>query len=228
MTPIELEIGMGRAHFLFERASIVPTHQVVGIEYKERWVKQALRKQQREQIYNVTPIHGDAWEVVPQLFKPESLSLIILNFPDPWWKKRHHKRRVLNENFLEILVSLLKPDGQFFFQSDVLELFEIYSKLLESKLKKLPCETNPLGAKSHREKKCEEFEKPVYRILLFKNNPLNQRLASSSCSSVGGNLSSGISSDTTSKSSSKSNKWLSLALSSSVKCLVASLALTCA
>lgn len=168
MTPIELEIGMGRAHFLFERAAIMPHHQIVGIEYKARWVEQALNKQKREQIYNVTPIHGNAWEIVPQLFEPESLSLIILNFPDPWWKKRHKKRRVLNESFLDLLVKLLKPGGQFFFQSDVLELFEVYSELLESRLKKLPCETNILFAKSHREKKCEESGLPIYRALLYK------------------------------------------------------------
>ena len=168
MTPIELEIGMGRAHFLFERAAQVPTHQIVGIEYKARWVTKAIYKQQREQILNITPIHGDAWEVVPALFGPESLDLIILNFPDPWWKKRHHKRRVLNEKFLGILVSYLKPGGQFFFQSDVPELFEIYSNLLESKLTKMPCDSNPLGAKSHREKKCEELGEPIYRRLFYK------------------------------------------------------------
>ncbi len=168
MTPIELEIGMGRAHFLFERAAVQPNHQIIGIEYKARWVEQALRKQQREQIYNITPLHGHAWEIVPQLFKPDCLSLIILNFPDPWWKKRHKKRRVLNEPFLNLLVSLLRPGGQFFFQSDVLELFEVYQVLLESKLTKLPCDKNPLGAKSHREKKCEEAGLPIYRTLLYK------------------------------------------------------------
>ena len=168
MIPIELEIGMGRAHFLFERALTVPDHQIVGIEYKARWVTQAIKKAKREQIYNVTPIHGNAWEIVHELFAPESLSLIILNFPDPWWKRRHHKRRILNDNFLELLVSLLKPGGQFFFQTDVKELYDLYCELLESKLKKLPCENNPMGAQSHREKKCESLGLPIYRTLLYK------------------------------------------------------------
>lgn len=168
MTPIELEIGMGRAHFLFERAKIVPTHQIVGIEYKARFVTQALQKQQREQIDNITPIHGDAWEIVPRLFASESLDLIILNFPDPWWKRRHHKRRILNKAFLDILVSKLKQNGQFFFQTDVKELFEIYRELLKSKLREIPCEQNPLGAKSHREHKCEETGLAIYRICLIK------------------------------------------------------------
>ncbi|MBL4817711.1 MAG: tRNA (guanosine(46)-N7)-methyltransferase TrmB [Deltaproteobacteria bacterium] len=161
-TPIELEIGMGRAHFLFERAAVVPEHQIVGIEYKARWVSQAFKKQIRESIYNVTPIHGDAWEVVPKLFSPESLDAIFLNFPDPWWKRRHHKRRILNNQFLEILVACMKPGAQFFFQSDVCELFEIYRDLLKSRLKEIPCEKNPIGARSHREKKCESLGLPVY------------------------------------------------------------------
>ena len=168
MNPIELEIGMGRAHFLFERALLVPNHQIVGIEYKACWVTQAIKKQQREQILNLTPIHGNAWEIIPKLFPPESLSLIILNFPDPWWKRRHHKRRILNQEFLDILVSKLKPGGQFFFQTDVPELFQVYRKLLESQLTRVSCGENPMGAKSHREKKCEEAGLPIYRLLLYK------------------------------------------------------------
>lgn len=169
MTPLELEIGTGRAHFLFERAKAAPTHQIIGIEYKARWITQAINKQKREGIYNITPIHGHAWEIVPQLFKPESLSLISLHFPDPWWKKRHHKRRILNKNFLEILFALLKPEGQFFFQTDVYELFELYTSLLESYFKKIPCDNNPLNAQSHREKKCIEQNLPIYRALFIKS-----------------------------------------------------------
>ncbi|MES2503866.1 MAG: tRNA (guanosine(46)-N7)-methyltransferase TrmB [Myxococcota bacterium] len=169
MTPIELEIGMGRAHFLFERAQAEPEHQIVGIEYKAQWVTQALKKQHREQIYNVTPIHGNAWDIVPKLFGPESLDLIIVNFPDPWWKRRHHKRRVLNDKFMKILLPMMKPGARFFFQSDVKELFDVYDQLLSAYLTKVPCDVNPLGAKSHREKKCEESGLPIYRTLLYKN-----------------------------------------------------------
>ena len=167
-TAIELEIGMGRAHYLFERAAQVPDRQIVGVEWKIEWVRQAEKRMLREGIYNVTPIHGNAWEVVPKLFGPNMLDGIHLNFPDPWWKRRHHKRRVLNENFLNQLIGMMKPGAFFFFQSDVPQLFEIYAKLLESKLKRVTCEDNPIGARSHREKKCLENGLPIYRILLLR------------------------------------------------------------
>lgn len=167
---MELEIGMGRSHYLFERALAMPDRQIIGIEWKARWVTQALAKKEREHITNVCAIHGNAWLLVPDMFEPESLDQITVNFPDPWWKTRHHKRRVLSESFIDILVSKLKAGGVIFLQSDVSMLFDEYF----ARLKEHPLLTaelldhNPMNARSHREKKCEENGVAIYRGLFKK------------------------------------------------------------
>ncbi|MBN4077324.1 tRNA (guanosine(46)-N7)-methyltransferase TrmB [Sulfobacillus acidophilus] len=169
--PLELEIGTGRPHFLFERAKSISKHNIVGIEYKEQWIKQALRKIKRENIKNVHAIHGDAWILIPKLFEKNSISAIFLNFPDPWWKKRHQKRRILNANFVDLLVKKMKKDAIFFFQTDVFQIFEIYHELLASHNLLAKKELNKdidIMANSHREKKCKEYDLPIYRALFKK------------------------------------------------------------
>jgi tRNA (guanine-N7-)-methyltransferase len=173
--PLELEIGMGRSHFLFERAKTVPGHNIIGIEWKGEWVKQARKRADREKVPNVHAIFANAWEVVPVLFEPGSLSQIILNFPDPWWKKRHYKRKVMNDAFVDILVSKLKEGGRIYLATDVKELFDEYLELCEqnSALFNLAgvgksFTENLQGARSHREKKCSADGVPIYRAWLEK------------------------------------------------------------
>lgn len=164
---------MGRSHFLFERAQAIPEHNIIGIEWKGQWVKQARRKIEREGINNAMALWGNAWELVPRLFGLGSLQQIVLNFPDPWWKKRHHKRRIINDSFVSVLVDLLAPGGKIYFQTDVKALFVEYVQLFENepRLKNLQGSgerllKNPLKARSHREKKCIENGLPVYRVHL--------------------------------------------------------------
>ncbi len=169
--PLELELGMGRSHFLFERAASMPAHNIVGIEWKQRWVEQANRKIVRESINNVCALHGNAWLLLPALFAPNTLSNIVLNFPDPWWKKKHQKRRIVNDVFVNILASRLAPQGTLFLQTDVGPLFEEYTGRLKAHpdLKyDGPLLHNPMNAQSHREKKCESVGIPIYRALLTK------------------------------------------------------------
>lgn len=173
--PMELELGMGRAYYLFERARATPDHNIVGIEYKETFVKQANAKKVREQLKNLHAIFGHAWALVPALFESESLNNITINFPDPWWKKRHHKRRIINSEFLDVLVSKLQKGGTLFLQTDVSALFEIYLELFKAH-PALDSTTHPQGlllqnsmqAQSHREKKCLELDIPIYRALVIK------------------------------------------------------------
>ncbi len=173
--PLELELGMGRAYYLFERARAALSHNIVGIEYKEAFVKQANAKKKREAINNLHAIFGHAWTLVPALFEAETLSNITVNFPDPWWKKRHQKRRIINPDFLGILVSKLQIGGTLFLQTDVSALFESYLQIFKEH-PALDCSLhpqgllldNPMQAQSHREKKCLEFGIPIYRALVIK------------------------------------------------------------
>ncbi len=175
--PLELEIGMGRSHFLFERAKAVPGHNIIGIEWKGEWVRQARKRAIRERVSNVHAIFGNAWELVPFIIEEGSLAQIVLNFPDPWWKKKHHKRKVINDSFVEILVSRLTEGGRIYFATDVKELFDEYLERFESSDELVNLAgtgsqlgDNPQNARSHREKKCESLGTPVYRAWLEKRS----------------------------------------------------------
>jgi tRNA (guanine-N7-)-methyltransferase len=172
---MDLEIGMGRPYFLLDRARAFKNRPITGIEYKKAFVETALKTKEREGLSHVTALYADAKQVVPALFEEGSLSAIFINFPDPWWKKRHAKRKILNTPFVDILVSKLKIGGEIFVQSDVYDLFNDYASCLENHPqlrncngKGALCDDNPTSARSHRERKCLEQGIPVYRALFVK------------------------------------------------------------
>lgn len=168
--PVDLEIGCGRPHFFFDRARHFPERNIVGIEWKYEFIAQAERRIMREKIANARAFHGNAWLLVPLLFKPQSLSMVMVNFPDPWWKLRHKKRLVLNPIFLALLARLIKPGGAIVLQTDVQELFNAYQELFveegsfvqDRELEGEEIKTM-LKAATHREKKCLEQDMPIYR-----------------------------------------------------------------
>ena len=175
--PLECELGFGRPHFILERAAEVPEHDIVGIEWKGRWPRTVWKKQQQGQYKNVRALHGNAWLLFGALFAPGSLSLIVLNFPDPWWKSKHQKRRIVSEPFARLLTSRLQPGGQILIQTDVASLLEEYLARLEAQ----PSVTNPAGpfrlarkkpmtASSHREKRCRADGLPIFRALVQRTS----------------------------------------------------------
>lgn len=175
--PLELEIGFGRPHFFLERAAAKPTHNIVGIEWKRRHVTQAQKNINKYSISNACALHGNAWWLTGGLFAEASLTNIFINFPDPWWKKKHAKRRIVNDVFAELLVSRLALGGHLLIQTDVASLLEGYMEAFEpfSQLqnKMGPFRLfpyNPSGARSHREKKCVTQEIPIFRVLYVKTH----------------------------------------------------------
>jgi len=155
----------------------VPGHNFIGIEWKAKWVKQAQQKIIREKLDNVIVLCGNFSLLFPILFAPKSLQVISLNFPDPWWKRHHAKKKIISSCFVDLIESRLASGGILFFQSDVKELFDEYvACFLQNKnfqISKDPIELanfNPMQAQSHREKKCLENGMPIYRIILSKRN----------------------------------------------------------
>jgi tRNA (guanine-N7-)-methyltransferase len=171
--PLELELGYGRPHFLLERAAEVPDHLVVGVEWKARWAHAARKRARRQGLHNVVPLAANAWHVVGGLFARESLSAVWLNFPDPWWKSRHEKRRIVNDAFAHLIAERLVPGGTILVQTDVASLLEQFLEVLEADpLLENPhgagrlCPRKPTAARSHREKRCVADGVPCFRGLL--------------------------------------------------------------
>jgi tRNA (guanine-N7-)-methyltransferase len=179
--PLECELGIGRPHFLLERAVERPDHDIVGIEWKGRWPRAVWKKQQAKTApspySNVRALHGNAWLLFGALFAPGSLSLIVLNFPDPWWKTKHQKRRIVSDTFSRLLASRLTIGGSILIQTDVASLLEEYLARLEAQ----PTLTNPAGpfrlarkkpvqASSHREKRCRADGVPIFRAVVERTS----------------------------------------------------------
>ncbi len=173
---VELEIGFGRGRFILERAAARPEALLIGLEVRRKWVAKVSERARRAELSNVDLSFGDARHLLLGWRPDEVLAAVYLNFPDPWWKKRHLKRLVLVPETLAQIVRLLRPRGRLFVQTDVEERAEGYRALLESE--PLLAEMhppgqrfladNPAGATSHRERKCREVGLPVFRLLFEK------------------------------------------------------------
>ena len=120
--PIYAEIGCGKGKFIVQNASENPDINFIGIERQTTIMAIAARKTSSE-MKNIALIRGDA-ETLEDLFSPEELSRIYLNFSDPWPKKRWAKRRLTHRHFLEIYKSLLKGDNEIFLKTDNTVFFE--------------------------------------------------------------------------------------------------------
>ncbi len=116
--PITLEIGFGSGSSLAEMAAAQPDQDFIGIEVYRSGVGQLLQRIERDGLTNLRIINADAIEVLTHMLAPDSLQTVQLFFPDPWPKKRHHKRRIVSESFLDLIASRLKKGGRFHMATD--------------------------------------------------------------------------------------------------------------
>ncbi len=116
--PVVLEIGFGNGETLVQQAAANPGLNFLGIEVHEPGVGHCLLKARDAGISNLRLIMHDAIEVLTRQIPPLSLQRVNIYFPDPWPKKRHHKRRMLQPAFLELVYSRLLPDGALHIATD--------------------------------------------------------------------------------------------------------------
>ena len=106
-----LEIGFGNGETLVQQASENPDKNYIGIEVHEPGVGHCLLKAEEAQISNLRLLMHDAIDVLTHQIPPLSISRVNLYFPDPWPKKRHHKRRIVQPDFLALIDSRLETNG---------------------------------------------------------------------------------------------------------------------
>lgn len=109
--PVVLEIGFGNGETLVEQAVANPDRDFIGIEVHEPGVGHCLLKAEDAGLKNLRVINHDAIEVLARQIPADSLSRINLYFPDPWPKKRHHKRRIVQDSFAEAVADRLLVGG---------------------------------------------------------------------------------------------------------------------
>lgn len=171
---LELEIGCGAGGFALEHCRRDPSIRYVAFEWRKKYAREVAFRAEKHGLKNLKVIEGDARMVVPKIFAPESLDVIHLQFPDPWWKRAHFRRAILIPDFTKLLLGLLKPGGRFDFRTDVEERALQGLSVLEK-----TGFHNPLGAgvfhpydpeeaPSTRERRYLVSGQPVYRARLVK------------------------------------------------------------
>lgn len=109
--PTVLEIGFGMGETTLKIAQTRPEDNFLGVEVFPSGVGSLLKRIEENQVENIRIIQHDAVEVVRDMILPATLAGVHIYFPDPWHKKRHHKRRLIQTPFIELLASRLAPDA---------------------------------------------------------------------------------------------------------------------
>ncbi len=113
-----LEIGFGSGYSLLEMAKAFPQENFIGIETHLPGVGSLLLGIEAAELKNIRVYHADAVEVLQQCIPENTLDVIQIFFPDPWPKRKHHKRRLIQENFVRQILTRLKPHGTIHLATD--------------------------------------------------------------------------------------------------------------
>ena len=175
-----MDIGCAAGEFLFDLALVNTSWNYLGIEIREKLVKNAQLKVFEREIKNLYFVFGNANNILNDLnskFIIENLKSISFNFPDPWFKKRHHKRRVIQPEFINNLSNSLQKGALIFVKTDVKDLFDYMDWTISSNfnLKKIDKKDfnfvgsfNPNKLKTNREKYVIDNQLNIFERIYIK------------------------------------------------------------
>ncbi len=168
--PLEVEVGSGKGLFLERATGQRPENNFVGIEVSRKYSRFSAARLARTERSEALVIHGDAFVIFARHVPDAALHAVHVYFPDPWWKKRHRKRRIMQPSFLQDVVRVLAPGGRLHFWTDVKEYFDVALEMIA----RFPALKGPfdvqetaaqhdLDFQSHFERRTRLEELPVYR-----------------------------------------------------------------
>lgn len=132
--PLDIEIGFGRGVFLRNWAKKNKSRNVIGIEVRNPIVKILQEKLISESFSNTLIFHGNGTFFLEDSVEDESIDRLFIFHPDPWFKKRHQKRRIIQQGFLKLILKKLKPNGLLCVSTDVEPLWNaMLENILENK-----------------------------------------------------------------------------------------------
>lgn len=121
---LELDLGCGDGSFLMDLAAHHTDRHFVGVERLLGRVRKVCRKARKLGLANIEVLRLETLYTMQWLMPHDSIDRVHLLCPDPWPKKKHHKRRIMQAPFFEAVVDVLKPEGEFLFMTDDVEYFE--------------------------------------------------------------------------------------------------------
>ena len=168
--PLEVDVGCGKGRFLLARCMAFPDTNFLGIERREKRVANVNRKLVREELTNARLLRLEAAYVVEELIPPASVAAYYIFFPDPWPKRRHHRRRLFSPAFMQALHRTLRDGGGLHIATD----FEEYFLAMRTLLRADPRFAETVTFETSDEER-SEFEltfrrqgKPIYRASFTK------------------------------------------------------------
>ena len=136
---INLEVGFGMGDFLVEMAVRDPNSNFVGIDFSQNGIQKLLSRINNLHLKNIRVVYGDVRKKIPLLFHDGELDTVYINFPDPWPRKRHFKRRLVKPELVKLMSRKLAPEGHIYLATDsepyALEMLEYFNAepLLQNK-----------------------------------------------------------------------------------------------
>ena len=140
--PVVLEVGFGNGDSLLEMAINMPDRNFIGIEVYEAGIGRLINEAHKNQLTNLRIIKDDAVEILKNHIEDNSIDTFQLFFPDPWHKKKHHKRRIVQEDFLNLLHQKIIGGGTIHMATD----WEHYAQQMMETLENHPHFKNTLDA----------------------------------------------------------------------------------
>lgn len=166
--PLHLDIGCARGRFLLKMAAEFPGQNFLGLEIREPLVDEANRLCAEAGLQNLHYKFCNATiflDEVLESLKPGLLKTVTIQFPDPWYKKKHAKRRMVKDEMVSSIARHVIATGEVFVQTDVEflgeEMFELFR--LDGNFDEIEIEQNPFPVKTERELAVEQKGLPVYR-----------------------------------------------------------------
>lgn len=176
--PVELEVGFGKGLFLVAASETQPAVNLVGVEIVRKYQLSTATRLAKRQRSNVRVACTDARLFLRDCAGPASLQALHVYFPDPWWKKRHHKRRVFTAEFVEQAIRVLRGGGRLCAATDVEEYYQRMLELLtpRTELRSLPppepgTPAHDLDYLTNFERKFRKQDKPIYRLCYERVGP---------------------------------------------------------
>ena len=181
--PIHLDIGSAKGEFLIELATKYPDWNFVGLEIREPLVSLCEKKRRKLELTNLKFLFCNVNVSLDEWLSDldfGQLKRVSIQFPDPWFKRKHFKRRVLKTNILNSIAKAMSKDGEIFIQSDIFKLIESMTNTIDKNRyfnRKDPgalrfIEKNPYNVKTDRELFSLKKNLPIYRAMYIRNSLL--------------------------------------------------------
>lgn len=171
--PLHLDIGCARGRFILRMARAQPDWNYLGVEIREALVNKANEIAAEQGLANLHYKFCNAMIWLDRLLDgipPGLLQMVTIQFPDPWFKRKHAKRRMVNLELTDAIVKRLSTDGRIFVQTDIEfladEMFEMFRS--DARLSEVQIAPNPFPVKTEREKAVEDKGLVVYRAMFVR------------------------------------------------------------